>query len=426
MGSIIDYLFSSAAFVPHGYCLMWRPDLVAMHAVSDALIALSYFSIPGAIYLFVKRREDFEFRGAAFLFVAFIGLCGLTHVAGLVTLWQPYYGAQGMVKMATAGVSILTAFALWPMLPKLLAVPSPMQLRDVNRRLEDEVARHTRTEEQLIQARDRLEDRVRERTRELEDALAAQQRAESQLAHHAAELERSNRELDDFAHIASHDLKEPIRGIANSAHFYLEDFGAQLDEQARKQIGTIIRLAQRMDTFLNDLLKYSRYGHTKLGFRHVDTGAMVGDIMDDLRSTNVDHNAEITVQPDMPVLYCDLTRIREVFRNLISNALKYNESPLKSVELGVLPHQPGDAETTFFVKDNGIGIPAEFGERIFAMFKRLHGRDAYGGGSGAGLAIVKRVIEQHGGRIWCEPAAGGGTVFWFTIGPAEEQEAHNA
>lgn len=422
MAALVEYLFGSASFVPHGYCLMWRPDLVAMHAISDALIAIAYFSIPGAIYLFIKQRADFEFKWTAVLFVAFIALCGFTHIAGLVTLWQPYYGLQGMVKAATATVSILTAISLWPLLPKLMAMPSPFQLREVNLRLEDEIARHKRTEQELILARDSLEQRVLERTRELEYALEAQTHAERQLANRAAELERSNRELDDFAHVASHDLKEPIRGIANTATFFLEDHGEVLKDTARKQIETIIRLAARMDNFLNDLLTYSRYGHTKMGFRTVDARPMVMDILDELRPMIEEHDARVVVQDTMPAVYCDRTRVCEVFRNLITNALKYNDSADKSVEIGALPPDAGGPETTFFVKDNGIGIAADFGERVFSMFKRLHGRDEYGGGSGAGLAIAKRIVEQHDGRIWHEQAPQGGSIFWFTLNAVQSED----
>lgn len=425
MAGLLEYLFGSASFVPHGYCLMWRPDLVAMHAISDALIAIAYFSIPGAIFLFIKQRVDFEFRWTAVLFVSFIALCGLTHIAALVTLWQPYYGLQGMVKAATATVSVLTAVSLWPLLPKLLAVPSPFQLRQVNHRLEDEIARHKRTEQELILTRDMLEERVRERTRELEDALSAQKNAERQLANRAAELERSNRELDDFAHVASHDLKEPIRGIANTANFFVADHGDTLKAEALQQIENIIQLAKRMDMFLNDLLTYSRFGHTKMGFKPTDIRALVEDALVELRPMIEEHGAEVVVEDTLPTVYCDKTRVREVFRNLVTNALKYNDSDKKRIEIGAVAPAKDKQPTSFFVKDNGIGVASEFEGRIFGMFKRLHGRDEYGGGSGAGLAIVKRIIEQHNGDIWYENVPDGGTVFLFTLGMEREAaEAH--
>ena len=416
MSRVIDDLFSSAAFAPHGFCMLWRPDLVALHAISDGVIALSYFSIPVAIYLFVSQRRDFEFRWVAHLFVAFIALCGMTHLAALVTLWEPYYGVQGMIKAATAVVSIATALSLWPLLPKVLAVPSPVQLQDVNRRLEEEISRHRQTEKELLAVRDQLEDRVRDRTRELEAALAAQQAAERQLAAHAAELERSNRDLDDFAHIASHDLKEPIRGIANSATFFLEDHGGGLPPQARAQVETIIRLAKRLDRFLNDLLTYSRYGRTEQGFRSVDMGALVAGIIEELRPALAGEGGRVVVAGPLPTVHCDRTRMGEVFRNLITNGVKYNDGAAKLVEVGVEDADSGvDGVTTFYVKDNGIGIAPEHRERVFGMFKRLHGRDAYGGGTGAGLSIVKKIVERHNGRIWAAANPDGGTIIRFTL-----------
>lgn len=133
----IEWLFGAASFVPHGVCLLWRPDLVALHAVSDVLIALAYFAIPAAIWWFVKRRTDLtaEHRRIAVLFSAFIVWCGFTHLAGLVTLWAPFYGLQGLIKAATASVSVVTAFAVWPILPKLLDIPSPSTLAAANAKL---------------------------------------------------------------------------------------------------------------------------------------------------------------------------------------------------------------------------------------------------------------------------------------------------
>ena len=172
MNSLLLYLFGAAAFVPHGYCLLWRPDLVAMHAVSDSLIALAYFSIPAAIFAFVRRRPDFRQHRIAMLFILFIMLCGITHVIGVWTLWQPVYGLQGLVKVLTAAVSLITAVALWPLLPKLLALPSPALLAEKAERLEAEIARRELVELALRSAHAELERRVAERTRELSVAKA--------------------------------------------------------------------------------------------------------------------------------------------------------------------------------------------------------------------------------------------------------------
>lgn len=149
MAELLSYLFGAAAFMPHGYCLLWRPDLVAMHVVGDGVIAASYFSIPAAILVFLRRRPDVEFGWVGVLFATFIVACGLTHVLGLATLWWPIYGFQGLFKLATAGISLATAVVLWPAIPRAVALPSPAQLRQKTAALEAEVARREASEAAL-------------------------------------------------------------------------------------------------------------------------------------------------------------------------------------------------------------------------------------------------------------------------------------
>lgn len=167
MGDTLGWLLGAASFVPHGYCLLWRPDLVALHAASDAATALAYFSIPAAILVFCHRRRDLDFPGLAVLFAAFILGCGLTHVADLLTLWWPIYGAEGLAKAATAIVSLITAVAVWRLLPRALTLPSPVQLRRANEELSAEVARRAAAEVALAATLGSLEAQVAARTAEL-------------------------------------------------------------------------------------------------------------------------------------------------------------------------------------------------------------------------------------------------------------------
>lgn len=155
MSEILDYLFGAASFMPHGYCLLWRPDLVALHAVSDALIAIAYISIPVAVLNFLRQRKDLnsDARKMAMLFAAFIIACSLTHLTALFVLWVPAYGFQGLVKAVTALVSVITAIAIWPLIPKLLALPSPNHLAEINLKLQD--------------MNRQLEEKVDDRSREL-------------------------------------------------------------------------------------------------------------------------------------------------------------------------------------------------------------------------------------------------------------------
>jgi len=157
-----DYLFGSAELLPHGYCLVWEPRLLALHVGADALIALSYFSIPAVLYVFARRRTDFEYRWVLHLFAAFIFFCGTSHLVEIGSLWQPYYGFEGMVKLATGLVSMVTAVLLWPLLPKVLALPSPTAMQLTNQQLAAEVVRREQTEQALRRTYAQLDARTRE------------------------------------------------------------------------------------------------------------------------------------------------------------------------------------------------------------------------------------------------------------------------
>jgi PAS domain S-box-containing protein len=194
MEPILTYLFGAASFMPHGYCLLWRPDLVALHVIGDGLTALAYFLIPGSILFFLHKRRDLEpahYRMAA-LFVAFILACALSHLIGLVTLWVPYYGLQGLIKVATALVSLTTAIFIWKLMPALLALPSPRELAVANGRLVAEIAAKEEALAQLQSARDQLEQKVVERTQEL---TRANQRFELALANSAITMFQQDPEL---------------------------------------------------------------------------------------------------------------------------------------------------------------------------------------------------------------------------------------
>ena len=234
------------------------------------------------------------------------------------------------------------------------------------------------------------------------------------------ELQRSNEELDSFAYIASHDLKEPLRGIHNYSAMLSEDYAEQLDEEGQERLGTLMRLSQRMDTLLESLLYYSRVGRLELKIRPVDLQALLDEVLEGLALRVRETGAEIRIPQPLPTLPCDGVRAGEVFHNLIGNALKYNDKADPWVEIGW--REEPDAPVVFYVRDNGIGIKHRHRETVFRIFKRLHARDAYGGGTGAGLTIVQRIIERHGGRIWLESEPGMGTTFFFTL--TEDARVH--
>lgn len=231
-------------------------------------------------------------------------------------------------------------------------------------------------------------------------------------------LARSNVDLESFAYMAAHDLKEPLRGIGRYSALLKEDLGESLPDGGRDRLDTILRLTRRMGDLIDVLLNYSRLGRAPLAPVPADMNEVVGEALDSLRPWLEAARAEVAVEPRLPIVTCDPARIMEVFMNLIANGIKYNDRDHKRVEIGVRT----EGEPVFYVRDNGIGIEARHHGVIFEIFRRLHGRDTYGGGTGAGLAIVKKVIERHGGSIWVESTPGEGSTFFFTLqdhsGPA--------
>ncbi|WNM56496.1 PAS domain S-box protein [Candidatus Nitrospira allomarina] len=262
--------------------------------------------------------------------------------------------------------------------------------------------------------------------------ITNRKQAEHIIAARNQELVRSNEELDQFAYIASHDLKEPIRGIHNFAKILIEDYGKDFNQDAMNKCETLIRLSMRMENLVDSLLYFSRAGRTEMGMRDTDLDATIKDIMDSLVVLLTEENAVIDIPRPLPTINCDAVRTGEILLNLITNAIKYNDKPEKHVEIGYLQSeervwdsrqiQPGIP--VFYIKDNGIGIRAKHYKSVFRIFKRLHSQDKYGGGSGVGLTITKKLIERHGGDIWIESTVGEGTTFYFTLGGGSRHDQY--
>jgi len=248
--------------------------------------------------------------------------------------------------------------------------------------------------------------------------ITRRKQAEAAIEASIAALSRSNQELDDFAYIASHDLKEPLRGLSNNALFLREDFGDVLGASGAGRLDRITYLCERMDRLVNDLLYFSRLGRQHLAIRETDLNDVVADIAAMMENTLAAANARIVVPEKLPVIVCDATRITEVFRNLITNAVKYNDKPDKRVEIGCTG---SGANRVYHVRDNGIGIAPQFHQDVFRIFKRLNHEDDQVKGTGVGLTFVKKIIERHDGRIWIDSEPGLGTTFYFTINPLQEQ-----
>jgi two-component system, LuxR family, sensor kinase FixL len=250
--------------------------------------------------------------------------------------------------------------------------------------------------------------------------IALQKKAEAERDAMIRSLELSNRELDEFAYIVSHDLKEPLRGLRNQATFLIEDFGDRIEE-GLPRMQRMITLADRMQRLVDDLLFYSRLGRSEMALQPANLNDVVREIVEMLESLIDERRVRITVPQPLPTIICDKTRVTEAFRNLITNAIKYNDNAQPHVEIGCIQEMAtasGPEKQVFYVKDNGAGIAPEFHDVIFLMFKRLHnnGTDDQAG-TGAGLTFAKKIIEGHGGRIWLDSETGAGACFYFTLPP---------
>ncbi|HTW26024.1 MAG TPA: PAS domain S-box protein [Acetobacteraceae bacterium] len=247
--------------------------------------------------------------------------------------------------------------------------------------------------------------------------ISERKQAEAAIEAYIAALSRSNQELDDFAYIASHDLKEPLRGLSNNALFLKEDFEAALGESGVRRLSRITYLCERMERLVNDLLYFSRLGRQALALQETDLNDVIADIALTLEHTLEEAHATIVVPAPLPRIVCDLPRITEVFRNLITNAVKYNDKPDKRIEIGCSER---DGKRAYFVRDNGIGIERRFHQDIFRIFKRLNYEDDKAKGTGVGLTFVKKIVERHGGEIWLDSEPGQGTTFYFSIQSPQE------
>jgi len=246
--------------------------------------------------------------------------------------------------------------------------------------------------------------------------IAQIERQQQEVQRHVQALNRSNEELEEFAYIISHDLKEPLRGIHGYTRIIQEDYSEQIGPEGREALAKVCRLTSRLESLINSLLYYSRVGRDELEFKPVDLNELLSHILEGLRATLDENTVDIRIPRPLPAVLCDSVRIGEVFQNLILNAIKYNDNQEKWIEIGVHGGPGGDpSECILYAKDNGIGIRKGHQQRIFGIFKRLHGRQRYGGGTGVGLTLVKKIVERHGGRIWVESEFGKGSTFFFTL-----------
>jgi signal transduction histidine kinase len=286
-------------------------------------------------------------------------------------------------------------------------------LADAFNRMTDRLDRQHR---KIVSYSRDLEEMVQQRTAELADANADLERELAERRRAEEELRRSNAELRQFAYVASHDLQEPLRMVTSYVQLLAHRYRGHLDDDADEFIAYAVNGAERMKALINDVLEYSRVGRRDVPFERVDCDALLDDVLANLQVAVHERGAEITRDP-LPTVQGDRHQLTCVFQNLVSNALKFCEG---TPEIHVSAERDGD-RWRLAVSDNGIGIDAEYRDRIFHVFKRLHARHEFPG-TGMGLAITKKIIERHGGTIDVASEPGQGTTFTFTL-PAAPDEA---
>ncbi|GAB4557528.1 MAG: hypothetical protein Tsb0020_01730 [Haliangiales bacterium] len=381
MSEFFSLIFDTSDFPARWHCGNWSDGHGWLHVLSDAAIAAAYVSIPLTLIFVARRRRDLPFIPMFWLFGAFILACGACHLLEAVIFWHPMYRLAGLVKLTTALVSWATVFALLRLLPAALTLRSPAAL-------EREVARQT----QVLRAQ-----------------AAANAALASEIEIKNRELERSNQDLAMFAHVVSHDLQEPLRTVTGYLQLIQRRYANQLDSDADEFIEFAVGGAKRMRALLEDVLDYSRLDSQGEKFARVELSELMDDVLTTLGTAVSESGAEIEVGP-MTAVFGDRTQLTQVLQNLIANSLRFcGDAPPK---IHISSTRDGDW-CTVVVRDHGIGFDMKYADRIFTMFQRLHGHEIEG--TGIGLAIVKRVIERHGGKLWAESKPGEGAAFSFTL-----------
>ncbi len=516
-----------ANFMPHGHCYYWEPGLLWLHVSSDAIISLSYFSIPIGLVIFATRRKEASFHKLLILFGAFICLCGLTHLFSVYNVWQASYWMSGFVKAATAAISALTAIVLLRSLPKALAIPLPQEYNRVAQALEDESVSRRDAEK-------RLEARTNEQSAELwssdsrwrslaefiysavwqtdtdgqirhtlptwekftgqtfeqyqgygwlnaimksdrdalktvwdqcvetgeayefeghiwsaekekyvpfitkglpiKDAegtihewlgavydLSEIKNQEVALASFSRKLQSQNTYLKDLTHMASHDLREPLRKIHAYGDIIEEDFANELPEEALQHFELMRKSAKRMTQLIDDLLSYSHASSYELKIHKVDTTQLIRQIEEDLEVAIKESGATIDYS-NLTAVDADPVQLGSTLQNLIENSIKYrspNRKPVirittRIVERDALPATANNLTNPRYyeieVADNGMGFDEKYISVIQKPFKRLHSREAYPG-TGMGLAICTQIIARHNGHLHIRSQIDVGSTF---------------
>jgi len=374
MDQVLEFfekLFWAESWPPRWHCGKWTDFHGWLYICSDIAIWLAYFAIPVFLIKFVTQKRDIPLPSVFWLFGAFILLCGLTHLMDAAMFWWPAYRLNGFMRFLTACVSWLTVFSIVKILPQAFALKS---------------------------------------TRELEVEIAARKKVEKKLNEYAIELERKNKELEQFAYVASHDLQEPLRTVSNYVELLEEKYSDTADLETKKHISFIKGATSKMQNLIKDLLDISRIGRSALRSA-IDCNEILRTVIVELEVSIKESDAVIT-STVLPIVMGNEIELKQLFQNLISNAIKFRK---KNVAPRItITAEEKNTEYLFTITDNGIGIPEKYKDKVFIIFQRLHNTDEYPG-TGIGLATCNKIVTLHKGKIWVESVLGEGSTFHFTI-----------
>jgi len=373
MAEWLHQFFTLRGLPAHGYCLLWNPALIWTHVVSDAAIGIAYFSIPVALATLLARRRDIEFGWVGWLFASFILLCGTTHFLSILVLWVPAYGVEALVKAVTATVSVVTAIALWPLLPKIVALPSPRQLQQVNEDLIAEAAERQRTEEML---------------------------------RHSQKMEAIGQLTGGIAH----DFNNLLTVVAGNLDRVLRSLPHEAAE--RRNLDNALAATERAAQLTDQLLTFARRQPVQV--RAQNPGHVILGLSAMIERT-IGSNIELMLDigPDVPSAKIDRNQFENALLNLAINA---RDAMVDGGDLMIAARRGDDGGAVISVSDTGLGMDAETLRRATEPFFTTK---PIGQGTGLGLSQVYGFVEQMRGKMEIFSVAGTGTVVMLSFPPSE-------
>jgi C4-dicarboxylate-specific signal transduction histidine kinase len=402
-------------FMPHGVCFLWNPEIVWLHAISDAVIAISYYLIPLALVYFVRKRTDLPFQWMFLMFGVFILGCGTTHLMELWTLWHGTYRLAGVIKAITAAASVITAILLVRLMPQALALPSPAQLREAN--------------DKLARAHDELEARVRDRTAQLAAAytelrtemdrrLSAEQeklRAEQIVRTLQTELAHVGRvtTMGELAASIAHEVSQPLSAVVTNANACLRWLATDPPDvsEARETASYILRDGQRAGDVIRRIRALLKKSPPQPTEQHVNE--LLAEVMPLVRDALLKDNIEARLElaDRLPPVKGDRVQLQQVILNLVMNgieAMHHSSNGARTLVISSRVLESGGVAVT--VRDSGVGVEPAVFEKLFDPFFTTKPS-----GMGMGLSVSRAIVECHGGRLWASPNEGPGVSFHVAL-----------